>query len=82
MYYIEKKKRANSKKFTPVKELPEIPDVINYMAENKLVATGTPYMFTHINLSDGSIVSQRFNGIMCSPEKLREKMLDLCILNK
>lgn len=80
MYYIETKKRVNSKKYSKVKELPEISDVINYMAEKKIVATGTPYFFTHINLSDGSIVSQEYMGLLTSPMKLKEKMIDLCIL--
>lgn len=72
MYCIEILKRKNSRKYTPIKELKEIDDVVNYMKENKLKFAGTPYVFTHIELSDKSIVTQNYNGVVCSPEELRK----------
>ena len=73
MYYLEKLKRKNSRRYTPVKELGEDEkSVVKYMEDNDLQFAGSPYIFTHIKLSDGSIITQKFNGITCSPEKLRE----------
>ena len=76
MYFIEKLKRKNSRKFSPVLSLPTIDDVIIYIKNNNLAYAGSPYFFTHCKLSDGSIVTQKDDhfGITCSPEKLRERL--------
>jgi len=74
MYTIEKKKRINSRKFTPILELEDEGAVINYLKENNLVAVGTPYVFTHIELSNGMIIKQSFRGLICSPVKLAEML--------
>ena len=76
MYYIETLKRKNSRKYTPIKALGDTLDsVIDYMKQNNIQYAGTPYIFTHINLSDGSIVTQKYNGIICSPESLRKALI-------
>jgi hypothetical protein len=80
MYYIEKKKTSRSKKYSPFKELPEINDVIHYLATNKLKPTELPYFFTYIPLSDGTIITQKYSGIICSPTDLAEKMKELCLI--
>lgn len=76
MYNIEVKKRKNSRKYTPVKQLATDDEVIAYLKENGLEYAGTPYIFTHINLSDGSIITQKDDhfGLICSPERLRDKL--------
>ena len=76
MYTIDKKKRVNSRKYTPVKEFETEKEVINYMKENKITFAETPYFFTHILLSDDSIIRQfcgKFN-LICSPIKLRDML--------
>ena len=75
MYNIEILKRKNSRTYSPVKQLATEKEVVAYMKENKLVHAGTPYLFTHIKLSDGSIITQNYNGIMCSPIKLNNLIL-------
>lgn len=78
MYNIEVKKRANSRKYTPVKEFKTEQEVIDYLNDNGLEMIGTPYIFTHINLSDGSILTQhddRF-GMILSPVKMRDLLLN------
>lgn len=73
MYYLETKKRKNSIKYSIAKELGDtLEGVIDYMKQNGLAYAGSPYFFTHIKLSDGSIVTQKYNGIMTSPESLRK----------
>ena len=51
-------------------------EVKEYLDNIKYQATGKPYIFTHIEGRDifncRSIVTQDFNGIMCSPVKLAE----------
>jgi len=71
MYHIATLKRKNSRKYSNIKDLPEIEDVKKYLKENNLFYAGTPYIFTHINLSNGDIITQDYSGIICSPEKLR-----------
>ena len=73
-YYHEVKKRKNSKKYTPLKEFETEQEVLDYLNENNLKYVGTPYIFTHINLSDGSIISQKYRGLMCSPETLKKRL--------
>ena len=77
MYYIEKLKRVNSKSYSPTGiELPEIIDVQKYLEANGITPLHeTPYIFTHIKLSDGSIVVQKYNGLTCSPTKLKEAII-------
>lgn len=82
MYNISVLKRKNSKKYTKVVELPEIEDVMFYMANNNLKVASVPYMFTYIELSDGSIITQEYNGILCSPTKLRDVFIESGLLNK
>ena len=73
MYTIEVKKRANSRKYTPILQYENIDEVVRYVKEKKLSFT-SPYFFTHIALSDGSIIRQQVMGLTCSPEKLRDKL--------
>lgn len=78
MYHIEVKKRKNSRKYTKVLDLDGEAAVLEYLKKKGLTATGTPYIFTHIDVSDGSIITQTDDhfGLICSPQKLR-KMLGL-----
>lgn len=72
MYHIEIKKRANSRKYTPIQNFATESEVIEYVKRNSLHIENIPYMFTHILLNNGSIITQnddRF-GLMCSPQKL------------
>jgi len=73
-YYHEILKKKNSKRHTPVKMFETEQDVLNYCKDNGLKYAGTPYIFTHIILHDGSMISQKCNGIMCSPETLKKQM--------
>ncbi len=74
MYSIEVKKRKNSRKYTPIKEFETEKEVINYMKENKITFAGTPYIFTHIMLSDDSIIKLNCMGMISSPSKLRDML--------
>ena len=74
MYLVKILKGKNSRKYTTIEKLAEIKDVKDYMKKKNLSYTGSPYFFTHVNLSDKSIVSQDINGICCSPEKLRDEL--------
>ena len=79
MYYIQKKARVNSRRYgKTVAQLPEIADVISYLKENNIQFAGTPYIFTHINLSDGSIITQDVlvggNKLITSPQKLADAL--------
>lgn len=71
MYTIEKKKRVNSRTYTPFMQYYNIDEVVAYVKEKELVAS-KPYMFTHIKLSDGTIIRQEVMGLTCSPMKLAE----------
>ena len=69
------KKRANSRFFEKkIKELKAIQDVKDYLERNNIVATSTPYIFTHINLSNGQIITQNCGGFVCSPDKLAREL--------
>lgn len=70
MYFIEQKKRINSKKYSPILELESEEKVLKYLNDNNIVAESKPYIFTHITLSNGQIITQRISGIICSPTKL------------
>ena len=87
MFTIDKKKRSNSLHFTPTLELQGIDDVIKYLTDNNVRALGRLYMFTHIPLSDGSIITEHASLGLCpvtgksrdmlvSPERLA-RTLDL-----
>lgn len=72
MYYLEILPRKNSRKYSIKQSLGDTLDsVIDYMKQNSLTYAGSPYFFTHIKLSDGSIVTQKYNGITCSPQSLK-----------
>jgi hypothetical protein len=77
MYHIETLKRKNSRRYTKTKDIPTIEGVKEYMRGLKLSYAGTPYVFTHIKLSNGDIITQsddRF-GLICSPEELRKQLI-------
>jgi ribosomal protein L14E/L6E/L27E len=76
MYKIEIKKRINSKKYTPIKEFKTDEEVINYMKEKNLRIDHIPYIFTHIALNNGSIITQTDDnyGLICSPQTLAGKL--------
>ncbi len=68
MYNLEKQlktKRKVLRGFVNEKE------VIDYLKENNL-SFSIPYIFTHINLSSGEIITQHIKGFLCSPEELRK----------
>lgn len=71
-----RKKRKNSKRYeVKIAMLPEIENVKNYLNANHLTAISpTPYFFTHIELSNGDIITQDFNSIICSPMKLKKAL--------
>ena len=77
MYHIQVKPRKNSKKYSKtIANLKDESAVINYMRENDLHYAGTPYFFSHIRLSDGSIITQTAvvgaSELVCSPTKLND----------
>ena len=75
MYYIQALPRSNSKKYSKTLcELPEIADVKEYLTEHCLTVTERPYFFTHLKLSDNSIITQKFSGLTCSPTKLADAL--------
>jgi len=75
MYHIEAKLRKNSKRYTRHSHMETIDEVIKYLSQNNIKATGTPYIFTHINLDNGNIITQDVNGIIVSPKTLAEILL-------
>lgn len=86
MYTILTKKRANSKK----RDLPvasfsdnEIPKIIEYMNKSKLFAS-SPYFFTHLELSDGTMIKYIVTkiGISASPTLLREALEKQDLISK
>ncbi len=78
MFIVEKIMRKNGRTFSPVAKLNHIEDVIFYMEANKLEYAGTPYIFTHINLSDGSRIRQTVDvgghEMITSPSRLRDAL--------
>ena len=77
MYYIQKKARKNSRSFSKtIKEMETIKEVLEYIKENNLTVTEYPYMFTHIPLSDDTIITQTVMNLNCSPVKLREAIVN------
>lgn len=74
MFKIQTLKRKNSRKYTPIKDIETIDGVVEYMKEKDLSYAGSPYFFTHVKLSDGSIVTENVQGFTCSPQKLRDRL--------
>jgi len=78
MYYIEKKKKVNSRKYSPFLQFLNIDEVVRYVKENKL-SFSFPYFFTHIALSDGTIIRQEVDmgswKTTTSPETLRKLLI-------
>jgi hypothetical protein len=74
MYTIEAKKRVNSRKYSVIASFNTDDEVMAYLQDNKLTAVSTPYFFTHINLDNGQIIAQNYNGLMCSPVELAKKL--------
>lgn len=72
MYNIEIKKRVNSRKYSAIQSFKSENEVIDYVKRNELRVSYIPYFFTHIGLSNGSIITQHDDnyGLMCSPQKL------------
>jgi len=71
MYKIEKQLKTKRKILF---EFETDEEVIEYMKSNNINYAGTPYIFTHINLSDRTIITQYCLGLFCSPERLRKKL--------
>lgn len=80
MYYIKAKARKNSKTYSKtLAKLATIDDTIAYLAKNSLSITDKPYIFTHLGLSDGTILTQGVDmgcglEVPCSPTKLLEEV--------
>ncbi len=81
MYHIQAKARSNSKKYgKTIASFPLISDVKKYLDDNHVHATERPYFFTHIKLSDNTIVTQTVTigtdnaEITCSPTSLAEAL--------
>ena len=75
MYTIQAKARKNSQKFSKIiAEFETEKEVIDYLKENNIKATGTPYVFTCILLDNNQIIKQSICNIICSPQKLAEKI--------
>ena len=75
MYYI---KDLNKKRYVVRKmfENDKVDELLAYLKDNGITFKGTPYIFTHIEMSDGSIISQDYQGIITSPEKLRKLLTE------
>jgi len=79
MYHIQVKPRKNSKKYSKtIADLKDEQEVLNYLEDNNLYYLSTPYFFTHIRLSNETIITQTATvagqELPCSPIKL-EKLL-------
>jgi len=73
MYAIQTKNRKNSRHYDKTIFTCETESQIKeYLNANNLIITGKPYIFTHLNLSDGSIITCSYNGIICSPQDLEK----------
>lgn len=72
MYKILGKKTKRSKYLEKILfQFNNIDEVVSYVKGNKLVAT-RPYIFTRLDLSDGTIIKQEVMGMSCSPTSLAE----------
>lgn len=77
MYKILTKKTKRSRSYERIiAQFMNIDEVIRYCKENNIKYAGTPYIFSHIKLSDGTIVTQEVMGMTCSPTTLHKAMLD------
>lgn len=79
MYTIKTKARRNSRTYGKiVAAIPDIAGVRAFLAANDLYVTNRPYFFTHLGLSDGSIIVQTVSvggkELTCSPTKLAEAL--------
>jgi hypothetical protein len=75
MYTIKTLKRKNSRKYTPKVSFEAIDEVKKYLNDNEIMYAGNdPYIFTYLNLNNGDIITNSYNGIMCSPLELREAL--------
>ncbi len=77
MYQIRTRLRYNSKHYKKiVAEFETEQEVLDYLKANNLRYEGTPYVFTHINLSNNHIITQSVIAgsdkveLICSPVKL------------
>lgn len=82
MYYIQAKARSNSKKFS--KTITSFQDddfenISNYIHDTDSYILPKPYIFTHIPLSNGQIITQAIkcgdSEITCSPTKLYDYLI-------
>jgi hypothetical protein len=77
MYNHQTKKRKNSRNYDKtIASFETEKEVKKYLEKNNLSYAGSPYIFTHIKLNDGSILTCSYNGIICSPEKLRDYLIN------
>jgi len=67
MYSLVKQLKTTSKLINTFSNEDE---VLKYIKENNLTFS-YPYVFTCINLSNGLIIEETYNGMIVSPEKLR-----------
>lgn len=75
MFQIKSKKTSRSKRHEKIDaQFMNIDDVVDYLSDNKISITEKPYIFTHLNTSDGRIIIQEVCGLICSPVKLAEKL--------
>jgi hypothetical protein len=75
MFYVKTKNRPNASAYKKtLATLPSIEEVSAYMSKYDLSPRSKPYMFTHIPLSDGTIITQTVamgdTEVLVSPEQL------------
>ena len=60
MYHVQARARSNSTKFSKtIVNLPEIKHVREYLKDEDIqMLPEKPYIFTHLKLSDGTIITQ------------------------
>ena len=82
MYYIKTRAKKNSKTFGKIIVSFETEqEVLNYLEVKGVYFESTPYIFTHINLTDGTIITQTMKvgqdntEIICSPETLSKSLI-------
>jgi hypothetical protein len=74
MFHLQYKKRKNSRHYSDKDVFQDKESVIKYLADNGIKFSHTPYVFTHICLDNGEIITQEYNGIICSPIELAEAL--------
>lgn len=72
MYQILAKKTKRSKRYEKIVAQYTNIDEIARHARSVGHASTTPYVFTHIPLNDGTIITQEVMGMTCSPVKLAQ----------